>query len=524
MNMLSFYLPINGVTTSGVHPPFTWQSGSDPVVLIPIGRESVSVIVQAVDDQIVERLHETLDIKIVSATLWGNKNVHYAFAKYEPEKEDPFNPNYEPNYEPPPGSLLYFKIEDNDTLDLQKVVFQGILPGFKSDPDSLGNSIIWDNTNSNVSHWWKGKLLDKNPSVGFVPAAYSSQNQLQAKAFWANTQIDLDIINDLYVYFEVDINGVRQSNTVQLVNSGGTLNMGASLAELAQTFEALQQVKKAEYKPSFTLTWKFYVGGDEKHRNAGESKSCLYVTYDDPQTGNLYHSVIDIGCRAADGETTEQGVFNKIWAKFESSNNSSIDIYRVVIENGVVNPAKATVKDSQGNIIEQGNELYYYGIAATPPSGWTPDYPVPSNPINQYSVARHITSVAGSQKILQHRDGICDDWGGFFLDIVQAQGNTNAKIAWVRANDLRPFWVSLMAVNAGLGKHHNQSPLERSWEGHVIVFYNNTHYDTSYGINYGDTTNCVSTFIGNLEAVFDRNLNAWRYTKLSSDVVFTYFI
>ena len=68
-------------------------------------------------------------------------------------------------------------------------------------------------------------------------------------------------------------------------------------------------------------------------------------------------------------------VFNVIWSKFASTNNSSINIYRVDIENGFVNPSKP------------GNELYYYGIAATPPPGWIPNA-VPSNPVNQYTVAR----------------------------------------------------------------------------------------------------------------------------------------
>jgi len=247
-------------------------------------------------------------------------------------------------------------------------------------------------------------------------------------------------------------------------------------------------------------------------RNAGVSTSCLYVTYDNPQTPNLYHSVVDIGCRAANGQATEQAVFDSIWAKFESDSTGNINIYRVVIEGGVVNPAKA------------GNELYYYGISATT-TGWTPE-DTPSSPANQYTVVRQIASF-GTKKLLQYRDDTCDGWADFFLDIVKAQGNANVKLGQIWANNLPAFQISLVAVNAGLGKHHNQSPLERSWSGHSIVFYNDAYYDTSYGINYGGTTSCVTTFIGKLEAVFDGKLGRsgeWRSTIWTSDVTFVYYI
>jgi len=80
----------------GIYYSITWQSGGDLVVLIPVGRESVGIIVQAVDDTIVERLYETLDITIVSAKNQWDSNINYAFAKYEPEKKTLLAPTMSP--------------------------------------------------------------------------------------------------------------------------------------------------------------------------------------------------------------------------------------------------------------------------------------------------------------------------------------------------------------------------------------------------------------------------------------------
>ena len=33
-------------------------------------------------------------------------------------------------------------------------------------------------------HWLKGEMLDRSPSVGYVPVAYSSQNTIWTRAKW----------------------------------------------------------------------------------------------------------------------------------------------------------------------------------------------------------------------------------------------------------------------------------------------------------------------------------------------------
>jgi len=213
----------------------------------------------------------------------------------------------------------------------------------------------------------------------------------------------------------------------------------------------------------------------------------LYVTYDTPQTPNLYHSVVDIGCRAANGQGTGQDVFNEIWAKFESTGNSSIDIYSVTIENGVVNDAKATVYDAQGDVTEQGNELYYYKNDS-------------------------IQNFSSTEKLLQHKDGTCVAWASLLSDVLRCQGinAVSIEVSLYRSSELPPIlWeggsITLVALVAAAdaGIHNNVNPAEKQWSTHQIVKYAGTYYDPSYGTIYDTDLDIVHAF-----TFLYRNLNS----------------
>ena len=100
-------------------------------VTIPKGQTSVTLTIQAIDDNIVERLFESVVVSIVSARD-SSGCTFYAIDE----------------------SALKFKIKDNDTLDLQKVVFTNNL-ALQSDPDpTTGVPTPWTGS-ANISHWQK---------------------------------------------------------------------------------------------------------------------------------------------------------------------------------------------------------------------------------------------------------------------------------------------------------------------------------------------------------------------------------
>ena len=144
-----------------------------------------------------------------------------------------------------------------------------------------------------------------------------------------------------------------------------------------------------------------------------------------------------------------------------------------------------------------------YGLKPdTTPPGWKPNDTPPGSPPNQYTVAR-ANNVGSTLGLLQHKDGCCGAWASFLLDIAKAQGIKSDKISSARILVNKPY--DGLAVNVGLGTHHNQIPLERSWSDHWIIVYDNNFYDTSYGVAYGDWLAFYDTFISNLEAVLVGN-------------------
>ena len=468
-------------------------SNNTLVVTIPVNQTSVEVKVKTIDDTIVERLYETLDIWIVSAKLQGNANVNYAFAKYEPEKESPFSPNYDPFYVAPPGSLLHFKIEDNDLLDMQKVVFQNVRD-LQSDPDpTTGVSTPW--TGANVSHWEKNKQLNKDPNAGYVPVAYSSQDEIWARAKWLGN-VDPAVENALWAYFELTVgSNIHKSNPVHLTKgSDGSWVVDGESFKLPKKIATIYDGQQAMYIPNFTLTWKFYVGGDEFHRNAGVSNSCLYVTYDTPAAGAvLYHTVVHTGCVAANGITpatsgnVDQPIFDAIWNKIKDRNN-----YSVKIANGVVvNNELLMYYGRESNNPTAKEEMYLEsvnGVIQTPPS---------QLPSKAREFAGNATCDTHTTKgLLAKADGTCSAWTNFMVNVLGAQGISATRMG-IEANQIGsvvggPYNAFKVKGNAGQG---TANPKESIWWSHAVVGYDGKIYDPSYGKEYGVQSGALTQFM-----------------------------
>jgi hypothetical protein len=127
-------------------------------------------------------------------------------------------------------------------------------------------------------------------------------------------------------------------------------------------------------------------------RSASTSESPLYITYSpiDPKqfSDNGIRptlTVLDYGCRNANGTTDPQRLLQVIWSRF-----SALRARRVEFANGTINP--------------NGIPLRYYG-------SWL--FPTFDNqPV--------LTS--SYQKLLAYGDGVCGSWAEFFFATLAAQG------------------------------------------------------------------------------------------------------
>lgn len=141
--------------------------------------------------------------------------------------------------------------------------------------------------------------------------------------------------------------------------------------------------------PEFTIKW------DIKYEETGtwsylaDSKVPMYVTHKEPvlltrpehrEPTKVYLTLLDIGCRNANGSSSEQLIVDQIFVKFESR-----DIRRV---------------DGVGPIKYWGDPA----VGGTAPACWQPS------------------------QMLKTLDGVCGGWAPFFENVLCIQGITSSKI------------------------------------------------------------------------------------------------
>jgi len=300
--------------------------------------------------------------------------------------------------------------------------------------------------------------------------------------------------------------------------------------------------KQAMYDPSFALTWKFYAGcaGFDEPRDAGVSTSCLYVTYDTPETNNLYHTVVHTGCVAASGVTAatsgnvDQPIFDAIWGEFASR---TMNCY--TIANGSVITRKETVMEN-GNPVERAVVLSYYGKVV-------PDEQEKRDVREGLRVRETATGFIDEQEatlarlykvfttagLLTHLDGTCGAWQNFAIVVFAAQGIQVFEADIFTA----AFLDGRLQVNVEL-PGQGGTPKESIWVNHATIRYGDDIYDPSYGIHYGSGNDAKSAFIQQIASIGGKGplvpitdplyAKSWRIsykpTKLNPNIVISDFV
>jgi len=299
-------------------------------------------------------------------------------------------------------------------------------------------------------------------------------------------------ITDIPEYIDWDIRTgkiVREGPLTK--GSDGSWGMDNVSAKLLETFEEILG-KSALYNPNLQLMWSFYVGGDTKHRNAGISHSCLYVTYDDP-AATLYHTVVHTGCVAANGVTpatsgnVDQPIFDAIWNKIKGLENYSVTIANGAVVNNEllyyygrgVNDA-STLKKLPVECVVSGNQAPYTITQATG--------------ISAPTIARQKEIIA-TKELLQYFDGKCEAWAVFLIDVLAVQGISSTKKEIYLPNNSQndPNAFKVNTTTLGQGKA-NPRPGEVVWGNHYVVEYVGKIYDPSYGEEYGNSNVALANF------------------------------
>jgi len=412
------------------------------VVTTPAWQESVAVTVKAFDDTIVERLYETLTIGVTSAK---NGNVNYACDT----------------------GVLNFKIKDNDTFTLEMVNYLGKL-GMIPDPGLPAWQVNTD--------WVKGQPSKTDP------VAYKSGDTVSCSASFSVTNgwIDSAIVNNLQVRFIAeDLPGSPESAW----KSFDGYNVYDVF--LTQTLADIYGVAQPDFIEASNLRWEFRVAGDPENRViTGKNANPFYVTRTQPY-GTLYHTVVHVGCEAAKGQTTESGVFNAIWGKFENRSIHSVKVVNgVVVNNELLSYYGKASDDTNGAIKLKLAIESIGGVIQTPP-------------LQLPSIARK-SEVSTTVGLLTNADGICDAWAQFMVNVLDVQGiqtHLGSIYAYPQnSNDPNAFNVKSSVPGQGTA-----SPRESIFVAHAVVGYDGEIYDPSYGLPYGTLSGALTQFMKSIE-------------------------
>ncbi|MEJ7712737.1 MAG: hypothetical protein WKF84_23535 [Pyrinomonadaceae bacterium] len=102
----------------------------------------------------------------------------------------------------------------------------------------------------------------------------------------------------------------------------GDLDFEATVTAEGNSFQISKVQSKGKlpntvkfYNP-LQIEWKVSFDNGKKFRSAGKTDNRVYVMLSDPTTPVLYETLLDVGCRNADGKTTNTDVVAAIWADF----------------------------------------------------------------------------------------------------------------------------------------------------------------------------------------------------------------
>jgi len=207
---------------------------------------------------------------------------------------------------------------------------------------------------------------------------------------------------------------------------------GASAWVVTTTADAPLVAERVDFYNPMTIRWQVAFTNREDFVAAGENTNRVYVSWRAPTTGNLFHTVVDVACRNAVGQTVESNIVAGIWSDFAD---------------------RSVLKwDGTGPMRYWGNEAY---ARRNSPS-----------------------ALDTTAELVAYADGQCGAWQEFFSDTLSLHGISCVPHT-IRPN--APFiGFSIYSSLNGQGG----SPLERHFRDHAVNSYGGVLYDPSYGTNY----------------------------------------
>ncbi len=311
-------------------------------------------------------------------------------------------------------------------------------------------------TNYTAPHW-NDPDGDGTSSDGHAhPVAYISDTKLTILPEWKLEPVVAGV--DL----KIKVTG-PDSISIAEVNtqvSGDKVDL-ASAAEASANFE---KGKVRYWEDDFVLTFEASFRDVNEWVEVGKSNNQFYVTHGTPGFSPLFHTLVDVGCRNSNGQTTEAGIVASIWSDFVAP-SSGFPTVLPARPPGMVGPLQS---------------LYYY-----------------RTPYNS-----NVSSTVA--KLLADGDGRCGAWARFLQAIIKTHGIRGVEARqvipspppnsglqghqiWVKNQDLGPLTASppgLPVPINGIAGQGSSNPSKSVFDDHGVTTYAGMIYDPSYGKSF----------------------------------------
>ena len=304
---------------------------------------------------------------------------------------------------PPTHAAIVASLAESAAPRLRSVTFGG--SGFhaiSSDPLAGidgGESIVFA----------KRQWLDRNQDGSAVqpgdrrePVLYSGGSKLAVSASWSISAGQYR--GDSILARGRGSNGVDiESVPVSRIGKSSASKLGTDLLSVTAAEAIAPFARLSQVYDHFVIQWELSFDQGKTWLAAGSSDNPLYVSasrpYADPNTGDLYLTVVDAAIRRTFGQSNPDAIIASTWQAFTTRDFKRYD----------------------------GTPLHYYG--ATDP------------------ITNNLTVAA----LLRDGDGQCSTWAKMFLDMLLVNGIRQRKsYVIIEANKSRAFLVKGYAFDGGV--------------------------------------------------------------------------
>ncbi|NJL26871.1 MAG: hypothetical protein HC897_02805 [Thermoanaerobaculia bacterium] len=279
----------------------------------------------------------------------------------------------------------------NTEIKLEEVTFSG--SGFHEVSEDGGESYVgphWRDSSSPLD----GDADD--PGDHRFPVSYTRNNPLElAVTFAFEPTVNLEI--------PVKIRGSGSGGLV-IPETLASAENGKIRANGLTTMGVLpDEIRRFD---PFEMTWQVSLDDGASWLEAGKSENRLFVTLADPITSPLYETLLDVGTRNADGQTTDEAAVAAIWADFA----------------GPIPGVRRKLLD--GHNQGDGTEMRYWVEEGSEP------YP------EVFAFCQLLEAMLDPEPVDPRLNGIgtCIAWSDFFHEILRALGILGSQIIQVQSS------------------------------------------------------------------------------------------